>query len=98
MAAGFADRLPRLPVLDGYIDESQPDYVALEKIGMPVRCLISDNDDHVPTELSVRMAHALNSPIDWVADGGHLMASDGFTTLPAVWAALQPMLLGAKAA
>ncbi|UOO81047.1 alpha/beta hydrolase [Uruburuella testudinis] len=92
LAAGFAATLPPLPVLDDYIRASAPDFEALINIDMPVHCLISDNDTHVPPPLSEQMAAKLGSPVSWIANGGHLMASDGFTALPPVWEALMPML------
>ncbi|MDO5640221.1 MAG: alpha/beta hydrolase [Neisseria sp.] len=92
LAAGFADPLPALPQLNAYISASAPDFNVLRRIDMPVHCVISENDSHVPPALSESMAGRLKSPISWVADGGHLMASDGFTALPPVWEALLPML------
>ena len=38
------------------------------------------------------MADKLKSPVTHIAQGGHLMASDGFTELPQAWEALKPML------
>ena len=91
LAAGFARVLPRLPQLDAYIQHSRPDYTALAQIAMPVHCVISRNDTHVPPALSEQMAQALHGRISWLNNGGHLMAEDGFTELPVVWAALQAM-------
>ena len=92
LAAGFARVLPRLPQLDAYIQHSRPDYTALAQIAMPVHCVISRNDTHVPPALSEQMAQALHGRISWLNNGGHLMAEDSFTELPVVWAALQAML------
>lgn len=92
LAAGFADLPPELPQLNAYIQASTPDFNVLNRIEMPVHCLISDNDSHVPPALSENLAARLHSPITRIPDGGHLMADDGFTTLPPVWNALLPML------
>lgn len=92
LAAGFATSLGRLPELDGYIAASAPDFAALNAIDMPVHSVISRDDSHVAPALSQQLAAALNSPVTWIEHGGHLMASDGFTRLPAVWQALQHML------
>ena len=85
LAAGFADTLPPLPVLDAYIKAASPDFDILRKIDMPKHCLVSDNDTHVPPELTLDMAAKLKSPVTHIPEGGHLMASDGFTQLPQAW-------------
>ena len=92
LAAGFADMLPPLPTLDAYIKAASPDFDILRKIDMPKHCLVSDNDTHVPPELTLDMAAKLKSPVTHIPEGGHLMASDGFTQLPQAWEALKPML------
>lgn len=92
LAAGFAEPLPALPQLNGYIADSQPDFAVLNRIAMPKHCLISDNDTHVLPALTEKLAQQLHSPITWIANGGHLMASDGFTSLPQAWETLLPML------
>jgi hypothetical protein len=38
------------------------------------------------------MAAKLKSPVTHIPEGGHLMASDGFTQLPQAWEVLKPML------
>lgn len=93
LAAGFTEQPPALPQLGAYIIASTPDFEVLQGINMPVHCLISNNDSHVPPELSERLAKRLHSPITRIPDGGHLMADDGFTTLPQAWEALLPMLV-----
>lgn len=92
LAAGFADCLPKLPQLDDYIRACAPNDAVLRSIDMPVISLISTNDTHVPTHLSVCMAKSLHSRIHWIENGGHLMASDGFEHLPQAWQALATML------
>ena len=92
LAAGFADTLPPLPALDAYIKAASPDFDILRKIDMPKHCLVSDNDTHVPPELTLDMAAKLKSPVTHIPEGGHLMASDGFTQLPQAWEVLKPML------
>lgn len=92
LAAGFANPLPPLPKLNGYIHDATPDFDALRRIRMPKHCLISDNDTHVPPPLTLSMAARLDSPITHIPNGGHLMASDGFTDLPQAWDALKEML------
>lgn len=94
LAAGFADLLPALPVLDTYIKGAAPEFDILKKIRMPKCCIVSDNDTHVPPDLTLDMARRLNSPLVRIANGGHLMASDGFVRLPQAWEALRPMLDG----
>lgn len=92
LAAGFADTLPPLPALNAYIKAASPNFDILRKIDMPKHCLVSDNDTHVPPELTLDMAAKLKSPVTHIPEGGHLMASDGFTQLPQAWEALKPML------
>lgn len=92
LAAGFSDPLPLLPKLDEYINGCAPDFGILHEIDMPKHCLVSDNDTHVPPELTVCMAERLHSPLTHIPNGGHLMASDGFTELPPIWEVLKPML------
>ncbi len=92
LAAGFTELPPALPQLDAYIRAAQPDFDVLNRIDMPVHCLLSDNDSHVPRELSENLAERLRSPLTRIPNGGHLMADDGFTALPQAWEALLPML------
>lgn len=92
LAAGFTETLPRLPELDNYISASSPDFSVLKQINMPKQCLISNNDDHVPTKLTEHMAQQLSSPLVRIENGGHLMAENGFTELPQAWQALLPIL------
>ena len=94
LAAGFTDPLPPLPALDGYIKGATPEFDILRKIQMPKHCIISDDDTHVPPELTLSMAEKLKSPVTHIAKGGHLMTSDGFTELPQAWEVLKPMLTG----
>ena len=94
LAAGFADPLPPLPALDGYIKGAAPEFDILRKIQMPKHCIVSDDDTHVPPELTLSMAEKLKRPITHIAKGGHPMASDGFTELPQAWEVLKPMLTG----
>ena len=92
LAAGFATPLPPLPALDAYIKGAAPEFDILRKIQMPKHCIVSDDDTHVPPELTLDMADKLKSPVTHITQGGHLMASDGFTELPQAWEALKPML------
>ena len=62
LAAGFADTLPPLPALDAYIKAASPDFDILRKIDMPKHCLVSDNDTHVPPELTLDMAAKTQKP------------------------------------
>ncbi|MDU8023928.1 MAG: alpha/beta hydrolase, partial [Neisseria sp.] len=80
------------PALETYIKAASPDFDILRKFDMPNHCLVSDNDTHVPPELTLDMAAKLKSPVTHIPEGGHLMASDGFTQLPQAWEALKPML------
>ncbi|NUF79674.1 serine hydrolase family protein [Snodgrassella sp. ESL0323] len=92
LVAGFAAHLPRLQILDGYIDASQPDFAVLQQISMPVHSIISTNDPYVPEAASNDIAHALHSSIQYIPDGGHLMAEDGFRKLEPARDSLQQML------
>ena len=80
------------PRLMPTLKQRPPDFDILRKIDMPKHCLVSDNDTHVPPELTLDMAAKLKSPVTHIPEGGHLMASDGFTQLPQAWEALKPML------
>jgi len=82
--------LPPLPALDAYIKGAAPEFDILRKIQMPKHCIVSDDDTHVPPELTLDMADKLKSPVTHIAQGGHLMASDGFTELPQAWAVAVP--------
>lgn len=92
LAAGFASRLPTLHMLDEYIDASQPDFSALQHISMPVHSIISTNDPYVPEAAGRSIAASLHSHIDYVPNGGHLMAEDGFSELTPAWHSLKQML------
>ncbi|PIT50130.1 RBBP9/YdeN family alpha/beta hydrolase [Snodgrassella alvi] len=96
LAAGFATHLPALPVLDNYINASQPDFTALQHISMSVHSIISTNDYYVPQQASNTIAHTLHSSIDYVPSGGHLMTQDGFNKLAPAWQSLKQMLAQAE--
>lgn len=81
LVAGFADRLPALPELDGFVGGGV-DVVGLpERIGS-LTVIRSDADVYVPTGHTDRLARVLGTSARIVPGAGHFLAGDGITALP----------------
>ncbi|WP_176475192.1 RBBP9/YdeN family alpha/beta hydrolase [Dietzia natronolimnaea] len=81
LVSGFVDTLPALPALDDFIAGG----VNLEGIRDHIGSLTivrSDDDAHVPVELTDRLAHLLDTSTVVVPGAGHFLAEDGVTRLP----------------
>ncbi|NQX13238.1 serine hydrolase family protein [Microbacteriaceae bacterium VKM Ac-2855] len=85
--SGFADKLPPLPQLDAFIGDGADLAAVTDRIDR-VQVIRSDDDGYVPIELTDAFAARLGAPVTVVPGGGHFLASQGFTTLPAVLAHL----------
>ena len=92
LASGFAEHLPALPELNLYIDQTKFDSAAICATTPHIFSLISDNDSIVPPILSKNLAHKLGSHIHTVANGGHLLDSDGFAALLPAWQVARAIL------
>ncbi|PAT32788.1 esterase [Vandammella animalimorsus] len=99
LASGFAGKLPGLSEINGY---SVDDYVAQVRLDLPairamtphMTSIISDNDPIVAPEESQKLANSLSSAVIRISQGGHLLASDGFTQLPQALQAVMAALPG----
>lgn len=94
LVSAFAEKLPKLPEIEGY---SIDDYVAQARLNLPaIRamtantvCIISENDTIVEPEASLKLANALQARVITVPNAGHFLASDGFDSLPQVLQAVE---------
>lgn len=81
--AGFVDPLPALPQLDGFTAET-PDTARTAARTLHRGVVVSDDDSIVPPALTHRLAARLEAEEVTVSGGGHFLADEGVTTLPAV--------------
>lgn len=81
LVSPFVDPLPGLPDLDDFIADGVDLSGVREKIGS-LTILRSDDDAHVPVELTDRLAGLLGTSAQVVPGAGHFLGSDGVTTLP----------------
>jgi predicted alpha/beta hydrolase family esterase len=88
--SGFADPLPPLPQLDAYIRTgARVEDARIDR----VHVIRSDDDTLVPVELTEAFAARLGAPVTVVPGGGHFLASQGCSRLPAALDALRAMSL-----
>ncbi|MBB1024569.1 MULTISPECIES: RBBP9/YdeN family alpha/beta hydrolase [unclassified Dietzia] len=81
LVSGFVDTLPALPALDDFIGDGVDLAGIREHIGS-LTIVRSDDDTHVPVELTDRLARLLGTSAAVVPGAGHFLAADGVTTLP----------------
>lgn len=88
--SGFADPLPPLPQLDAYIGAgARVEDARIDR----VHVIRSDEDGLVPIELTDSFAARLGAAVTVVPGGGHFLASEGHTRLPAALDALRGLSL-----
>lgn len=81
LVSGFVDPLPGLPELDDFIGDGV-DLSGIRERAGSLTILRSDDDDHVPVDLTDRLAGLLGTSARVVPGAGHFLATDGVTTLP----------------
>lgn len=87
LVAGFVDKLPALPALDGFIAEGANLSGIQERVGS-LTIMRSDDDPYVPVGHTDRLARLLGTSALVVPGAGHFMATDGITSLPGVLEAI----------
>ncbi|MET0982131.1 MAG: alpha/beta hydrolase [Telluria sp.] len=94
LVAGFAEPVPGLPELDGFVDGVG----SLEQLRETVRhrsVIASRDDEAVPHAVTHRLAERLDAEFLTVEQGGHFLGCEGFTEFPLVYAQLSAMLRAA---
>lgn len=81
LVSGFVDRLPALPMLDGFVGDGV-DVAALRDHVDRLTVIRSDTDSIVPPNHTDHLAHLLRTSAQVVPGAGHFLASDGVTWLP----------------
>lgn len=94
LVSGFIGRLPALPEIEGYsidnyVAQAQLDLPALRRMTGNIACIVSTDDPIVAPAESMKLADTLGARVINVPDAGHFLASDGFTELPQVLAAIK---------
>lgn len=94
LVSGFAGKLPALPAIEGYsIDayaaQARLDLPAIRRMTPNIACIVSSNDPIVAPAESLKLAESLGTRVITVPNGGHFLASDGFTALPQVLQAIE---------
>ena len=89
LVSGFADKLPVIPALDGFIVPKGFDPSAIKAMTGNRAIFVSDDDPYVAPELTKSLAHALDADLHEVRRAKHFLAEDGYTRFDALWAVLQ---------
>ncbi|MDO5090054.1 MAG: alpha/beta hydrolase [Cardiobacteriaceae bacterium] len=97
LVSGFVDKLPGFAAIgdfdmDAFIGEARVDLARVAAMTPEITCVISDNDRVVPPALSDTLAEGLRARSVRVAQGGHFLGREGFTTLPPAWQAVEALL------
>lgn len=87
LVAGFVDKLPALPELDGFIEKGVNLAGIRERVGS-LTIIRSDEDPYVPIGHTDRLARLLDTSPVVVPGAGHFLAADGVTSLPLVLEAI----------
>jgi len=93
LVSGFVQPIASLPELDAF---TAPDvaFASIQRM-TPHRVVIaSENDPIVPFGHTAHLSRRLDADLVTATNGGHFLASDGFTEHPAVLGALERMLAG----
>ena len=98
LVAGFGARIPSLSQIDNfnidaYVDRTMIDMATIRAMTQQIYCIISKNDPIVAPQASHVLATQLNAHIVEISNGGHFLATDGFTELPEVWSAVEQCLM-----
>ena len=98
LVAGFGARIPGLSQIDNfnidaYVDRTMIDMETIRAMTQQIYCIISKNDPIVAPQASHVLATQLNAHIVEISNGGHFLATDGFTELPEVWSAVEQCLM-----
>lgn len=94
LVAGFAEAVPGLPELDGFVEGVG----SIERLRETVRhrsVIASRDDESVPYAATRRLAARLDAEFLTVEQGGHFLGREGFTEFPLVHAQLSAMLRAA---
>ncbi|MCK6052594.1 RBBP9/YdeN family alpha/beta hydrolase [Moraxella osloensis] len=87
LTSGFENKLPQLPVIDGfnvdnYVNQASVNHDEIKKLTPNIYSIISDNDYIVAPTESLKLASNLDSRVFTIHQGGHLLATDGYNQLP----------------
>ena len=85
LVSSFKDRLPAIPELDGFIDNSVFNAAVVENAAERRLVFASDNDPYVEPALTEAMAQAINAEFVTEPGGGHFLASDGYEQFPQLY-------------
>lgn len=97
LVSGFSKSLPHLPSIngydvDGYMSNVQINPSVITKMSPHIIHIISDNDAIVTPKDSQKLVSTIGGEVIIIPSGGHLLGSDGFTTLPEALQAVQTIL------
>ncbi|PHM46183.1 esterase [Xenorhabdus mauleonii] len=90
--AGCDSSQKTLPELDAFFTNEPLDYSYLRGLTEHRVSIISANDEIVSPQSSYALAHALQTEIITIENGGHFLDRDGFTRLLPVYDALVAMV------
>ncbi|MDX7989325.1 serine hydrolase family protein [Xenorhabdus sp. 12] len=90
--AGCGSAQETLPELDAFFTNEPLDYIYLRGLTENRVSIISANDEIVSPQSSYDLAHALQTEIITIDNGGHFLDRDGFTRLLPVYDALVAMV------
>lgn len=93
LVSGFDQPVKNLPELDKFISDGGPIDFAKIKAASPTRVVVTSvNDQIVPTDLTVAMAHHLDAKLYQRHSGGHFMTEEGYETFPLLYDILSQQL------
>lgn len=83
LVSGFAEPLPNLPALDGFVVDPIDLSALRGRIGS-IAVVASDNDSIVSPAATQRLAAGLHSTVSTIEGAGHFLGREGHLTLPAI--------------
>ncbi len=89
LVAGFDQPVVGWSELNDLVRHLKLDFPVLSRSFKQAVMFISSNDQHVPTVVSLKLAHRLNAQIFEIREAGHFQKNDGYIEFPQILEVIQ---------